>query len=385
MTKGKILIVGAGISGCVLAERFANKKNKQVLVIDKRDHVGGNCYDYTNSIGIRVNKYGPHYFRTNDEEVLRYVEKFSKWKLFEARCVSHVDGKRVPIPVNIDTINMIFGTNLKNGHQMKRFISRQTVNIKNPKNAEESALKRFGKTLYEKMFKNYTAKQWGKDPKDLDPAVLDRIPIRFNHDSRYLTDKYQMQPVDGYTKMFENMLSSPNIEIQLNTNWDDMKNSAKDYQMIFFTGRIDSYFDEQFGKLEYRSLRFEEINLDQQWFQEHIQENYPDINIPYTRIVEYKHKTGQKSPKTTIVKEYPTWDGEPYYPVPSKKNIAIYKKYQKKAIMLEKKNVYFVGRLANYKYFNMDQAIKNALDFFIKIEDTSKAKKRYKSMSYLES
>lgn len=365
---GKILIVGAGISGCTLAERFANEKNKQVLVIERRDHIGGNCYDYTNSIGLRVNKYGPHYFRTNDEEVWNYVQRFSKWRPFEAHCVSHVDGMKVPIPVNIDTINMVFGTKIKTEDEMKEFLSNETVNIEFPKNSEESALKRVGRTLYEKMFKNYTTKQWGKNPKQLTPGVMDRIPVRFDHDSRYFTDKYQMYPVDGYTKIFENMLNRKNIEVRLKLDWNALKNSAQLYEMIFFTGRIDSYFEEEFGKLEYRSLRFEEINLDQEWFQETVQENYPDINIPYTRIVEYKHQTGQFSPKTTIVKEYPTWEGEPFYPVPSKNNIVRYRKYQKKAKSLTKKQIYFVGRLANYKYFNMDQAFKNALDLYKKIE-----------------
>lgn len=366
----KILIVGAGISGCVLAERYANKKKKKVLVIDKRDHIGGNCYDYTNGIGLRINKYGPHYFRTNDELVWSYVQKFSKWRPFEAHCVSHVDGKKVPIPVNIDTINMIFGTNIKTAAEMKKFLAKDTVKIKNPKNSEESALKRVGKTLYEKMFKNYTTKQWGKHPKELDSSVMDRLPVRFSHDSRYSTDKYQMYPVDGYTKIFEKMLNHKNVEVRLNTQWDDIKNSVDEYEKIFFTGRIDSYFDEKLGKLEYRSLRFEEINLDQEWFQDHIQENYPDEDIPYTRIVEYKHKTEQVNPKTTIVKEYPAWEGEPYYPVPSAKNQRIYKKYQKQAEQLEKNNIYFVGRLANYKYINMDQAFRNALDLFSKIERT---------------
>lgn len=370
MTKNQILIVGAGISGCVLAERYANVKNKKVLVIDKRNHIGGNCYDYINSIGLRVNRYGPHYFRTNDADVWKYVRRFSKWRSFEARCVSHVDGKKVPIPPNIDTVNMIFGTKIETEAEMKKFLSKETINIETAKNSEESAMKRVGKTLYKKMFKNYTTKQWDRDPKELDSNVMDRIPVRFNHDDRYFTDKYQAYPADGYTKIFEQMLVSPNIEVKLNMEWDDMKNSVNKYEKIFFTGRIDSYFNEKFGKLEYRSVRFEEINLDQEWFQEYVQENYPDINIPFTRIVEYKHQTGQASSKTTIVKEYPTWGGEPYYPVPTQNNEDIYKKYQKQAESLILKNIYFVGRLANYKYFNMNQAFKNALDLFKKLELT---------------
>ena len=368
MTKDKILIIGAGISGCVLAERYANKKDKTVLIVEKRDHIGGNCYDYTNSIGLRINKYGPHYFRTNDAIVWNYVQKFSKWRPFEARCVSHVDGKRVCIPVNIDTINIIFNTKIKDEVEMKEFLYKQTAKIKIPKNSEESALKRVGKKIYEKMFKNYTTKQWGRKPEELDPSVMDRIPVRFNHDNRYFTEKYQMYPVNGYTEIFENMLDHKNIKVKLKTEWDYKKNSIKGYEKIFLTGRIDSYFNEKLGRLEYRSLRFEEINLDQEWFQETVQENYPDMNIPFTRIVEYKHLTGQINPRTTIVKEYPASDGEPYYPIPSERNRKIYEKYRNQAQLLKKKNIYFVGRLANYKYFNMDQAFKNALDLFNKIE-----------------
>lgn len=371
MTKKRILVVGAGISGCVISERFANEKKRQVFIIDKRDHIGGNCYDYVNSIGLRVNKYGPHYFKTNDRKVWDYVKKFSKWRSFEAHVASSVDGKLVPIPVNIDTVNMIFNLNLKSGIEMKKFLSKQTLRIKRPKNSEDAALRKVGKTLYEKMFKNYTIKQWDRDPKDLDPSIMDRIPVYFNRDRRYATNKYQAYPADGYTKIFESMLSSSKIEIRLKTDWEEIKNSAEDFEMVFFTGRIDSYFDEKFGKLEYRSLLFEKTNLDQEWFQDTVQVNYPDINIPYTRIVEYKHQTGQKNKKTTIVKEYPSSNGEPYYPVISKKNIDIYRKYQKQAERLEKKGIYFVGRLANYKYFNMDQAFKNALDLYSKIAQSN--------------
>lgn len=365
----KILVVGCGISGCTIAERYANIGVK-VEIIEQRNHIGGNCYDFNNDIGIRVSKYGPHYFRTNDEDVWEYVQKFSKWTPFEARCLSHVDGKKVPIPVNIDTINILFNTHIKNEEEMKQWLEKEAEDIPEPKNSEESALKRLGKRLYEKMFKYYTKKQWDKEPKDLAAEVMDRIPVRFNHDDRYFTDKYQMYPVNGYTELFKNMIDHQNIKLKLNTKWEDVKKYSDEYDKIFFTGKIDSYFEEELGKLEYRSLRFEEENIDKEFFQDTVQENYPDKDIPFTRIVEIKYQTKQKNSKTTIIREYPTWEGEPFYPVPTKENKVLYSKYQTKADELKSNGkVYFVGRLANYKYFNMDQAFKNALDLFNSIEN----------------
>lgn len=365
-----IVIVGAGISGSTLAERYANLLGKKILLLEKRDHIGGNCYDSINEAGIRVSKYGPHYFRTNDEKVWEYVQQFSKWRPFEARCLSHVDGKKVPIPVNIDTINKLFKLEINSEEEMKEWLSKETVDIPEPQNSEESALKRVGRTLYEKMFKNYTTKQWDKEPKELEASVMDRIPVRFNHDDRYFTEKYQMYPVDGYTKIFENMLANPLIEVRVNAPWEEISSTVT-YDKLFFTGTIDSYFNEEFGKLEYRSLRFEEETLDQPQFQDTVQENYPSLDVPYTRIVEYKHQTKQISDQTTIVREFPTWEGEPYYPVPSPKNREIYNKYQQKSLEFEAQGIYFVGRLANYKYFNMDQAFRNALDLFERIETMS--------------
>jgi UDP-galactopyranose mutase len=364
----QIIIIGAGISGAVLAERYANILNKKVLIIDKRDHIGGNCYDFVNKTGIRISKYGPHYFRTNNQMVYEYINKFSNWRKFEPKCLSHVDDMKVPIPVNIKTVNLIFGTKITTEQQMRDWLNIETEKISNPANSEESALKRVGKRLYEKMFKSYTIKQWDKHPKDLDPSVMDRIPIRTNFDDRYFTETYQLYPTEGYTKVFENMLSSTNIQVMLNTDWNTIKEKFINVEKIFFTGKIDSYFDERLGKLEYRSLRFEEETLDLEFFQDEVQENYPSLAVDFTRIVEYKHQSGQINSKTTIVKEYPTWTGEPYYPVPTKRNAEIYSFYQKKAELLQKHNIYFVGRLANYKYFNMDQAFLNSLDLFSKLE-----------------
>ena len=350
-----------------LAERYA-KKGKKVLVVEARSHIGGNCHDFINEHGILVSTYGPHYFHTNDEDVWKYVQQFSKWNPYEHRVVSHVDNKKVPVPVNIETVNRVFGTHIKTEQGMKAWLTKHVPKNADPKNAEEAAIARVGHVLYDKIFKGYTLKQWDKHPTELKPEVTNRIPIRTNHDDRYFTDKYQALPAEGYTKLFEKMAANPNITIVLNTPWDEMRDRAAYNDKLFFTGKIDSYFKQQFGALEYRSLRFEFETLDQERFQDYAQENYPDPSVPFTRIVEYKNATGQKHPKTTISKEFPTWDGEPYYPVPSETNQELYKKYQAAAEALEKDNVFFVGRLANYKYFNMDQAFKNALDLFAQLE-----------------
>lgn len=369
MQQPDIVIIGAGISGATLAERYAVQKNKRVLVIEQKNHIGGNCFDYINDDGILISKYGAHLFHTNDEVVWDYVNRFSDWYPYEHKVLSVVDGKLVPVPVNIDTVNALFGLEIKTEQEMEAWLSENTEKIENPTNSEESALRRVGKKLYEKMFKNYTKKQWDMWPVELEASVMDRIPVRTNHDDRYFSDKYQALPKDGYTKIFENMLNHPNITVQLNTGYEDIKESIKDYEKLFFTGPIDQFFDYKFGdKLQYRSIRFEFETHDQEVFQQNSVINYPSLDYPYTRIVEYKHFTGQKHPKTTISKEYSSWEGEPYYPVPTERNRQVYAKYQAEALKLEKQGIYFVGRLANYKYFNMDQAFKNALDLYTKLE-----------------
>jgi UDP-galactopyranose mutase len=364
MSRFNILIIGAGISGVTLAERYSSL-GKKVLVIEKRDHIGGNCYDYYNEDGLLVSKYGAHLFHTNYEDVWEYVNHFSEWYPYEHRVLSFVDGKLVPVPVNIDTVNVLFGTNIQTEAEMQEWLNENVEKIQSPKNSEESALSRVGRVLYEKMFENYTKKQWDMWPRELEASVMDRIPVRTNHDNRYFNDKYQALPKEGYTKMFEKMLDHQNIEVRLNTTYEDVKAEVGGYEKLFFTGPIDQFFDYKFGgRLQYRSLRFEWETYDKEFYQENSVINYPSLDVPYTRIVEYKHFTGQKHPKTTISKEYSAWEGEPYYPVPSEKNRALYSKYQAEAERLEKEGVYFVGRLANYKYFNMDQAFKNALDLF---------------------
>lgn len=366
MLKYNIIIVGAGISGITLAQKYADL-GKKVLVIDKRNHIAGNCYDYYNEHGILVSKYGAHLFHTNHEDVWDYVCQFGNWYNYEHKVLSKVNDKLVPVPVNITTVNKLFNLNLKTEDEMIDWLSQNTEKIYEAKNSEESALRRVGKQLYELMFKNYTKKQWDMYPAELDPSVMDRIPVRTNFDDRYFTDKYQALPGQGYTKMFENMLNNPNIEVRLETDYNDIKDL--EFDKLFFTGKIDSYFNEALGKLQYRSINFEFETHDKEFYQSNSVINYPSEDVEFTRIVEYKHFTKQNHPKTTISKEFSTWEGEPYYPVPTKSNKILYDKYKELANNLEQSNIYFVGRLANYKYFNMDQAFKNALDLFNKLEN----------------
>lgn len=363
-----VLIIGAGISGLTLAERFANKLNKKVLIIEKRNHIGGNCYDFFDQNNILVPLYGPHFFHTNNTDIWEYVSQFTEWHNYEHRVLSNVDNNLVPVPVNINTVNKLFNLSIRNEDEMKKWLNKNVQIISNPKNSEESALSRVGKKLYEMMFKEYTKKQWDLWPKELDAEVMDRIPIRTNFEDRYFTDIYQAMPKDGYTKMFENMIKNKNIDLVLNTDWLKIRNTIKKPQFIFFTGPIDQYFNYDIGeKLEYRSLKFEFESINKEHYQEVTSVNFPSLQTPFTRITEPKFATGQKNTKTTIIKEYPTWDGEPYYPIPNQKNKNLYKKYQEKSKKLENEGIYFVGRLANYKYFNMDQAFLNALTLFKQI------------------
>ena len=358
--KYDVLVVGAGLSGAVIAERFANLGGLKVLVIDKRDHIGGNCYDFVDENGILMNKYGAHIFHTNDEDVWKYVNEFSEWRRWEHKVVGWVDGKLVNIPVNINTVNALCGTNIKDEGEMEQWLKRVQVKYEKISNSEEVAKSRVGDELYKKIFRGYTFKQWNKYPEELDASILSRIPVRNNFNDRYFDDKYQALPAKGYTRLIEKILSHENITVLLNTDYFDCK---ADFDHLVFTGRIDRYFKQSgLKKLEYRSIEFivERFKF-KNFYQPNSVVNYPELNVPYTRIVEYKHFLNQDSPHTTIVKEVTKDSGEPYYPVYNERNIALYEKYRELAG--RERNVYFIGRLASYKYFNMDQAIKNALDF----------------------
>jgi len=368
MEKFDVLIVGAGLSGAVLAERLASHGKKKVLVIDKRDHLGGNCYDFTDENGILMNQYGLHAFHTNDETVWNYVQGFSEWVSWESKVVSDVDGKLVNIPVNIKTVNALMNENITNETEMNAWLASVQIKYDKIEDGEQMAKSRVGEVLYEKLFRNYTFKQWGKYPDELAPSVLARIPVRNNFDDRYFTDKYQALPKHGYTAFIKNILAHKSIEIRLNTDFFEV-NETIQRDLLVYTGPIDKYFENrQLDKLEYRSIDFTvESHRDTDFYQPNAQVNYPGKEVPFTRIIEYKHLPNQKSPHTTIVKEVSKATGDPYYPVPNPRNLELYEKYRKLADA--EKNVLFVGRLASYKYFNMDEAIRNALDIYETLKD----------------
>ena len=356
------LIVGAGFAGSVLAERLATKAGKKVLIIDQRNHIGGNAYDFYNKDGILIHKYGPHIFHTNAKEVFDYLGQFTAWRPYEHRVLGSVDGQLVPIPINLTTINSLYGLNLSSD-QVEAFFKSKAEKVDRVKTSEDVVVSVVGRELYEKFFKGYTKKQWDLDPSELDASVTARVPTRTNKDDRYFTDTYQAMPLHGYTKMFEKMLSHPNIKIMLNTDYKEIVDVIP-YKNMIFTGPIDSYFNYCYGKLPYRSLEFKFETIEAEQYQPTGTVNYPNSQL-YTRITDFKYLTGQKHPKTTIVYEYPKAEGDPYYPVPRQENADIYKKYQQLASAMT--NTYFVGRLATYKYYNMDQVVAQSLTLFKKL------------------
>ena len=358
------IIVGCGLSGCVIAERIANVLNKRVLILEKRDHIGGNCYDYVDEqTNIRVNKYGAHLFHTNDKIVWDYINKFSEWVRWEHKVLSYVDDKYVSIPVNITTINELCSENLENERDVKDWLKENQVTYDTIENSEQMAKSRIGDILYEKLIKNYTYKQWNLYPEQLKPSVLERIPIRSNFDTRYFNDKYQALPKNGYTHFFETILNNDKIDYFINVDFFEFKKYNNINIPVIYTGPIDTYFKNKgYEKLEYRSIDFHIEVKNMNFYQPNSVVNFPSIDSKYTRQVEYKHFLNQKSDKTIIVSETTNDHGEPYYPVPNDKNLKLYETY--KELSDKEKDVYFVGRLANYKYFNMDQAISNALIFF---------------------
>lgn len=353
------LIVGAGFAGSVLAERLAKIANKKVLIIDKRNHIGGNAYDHYDEAGILVHKYGPHIFHTNSSEVYNYLSQFTAWRNYQHKVLASVDGQLFPIPINLNTINSMYGLNL-NSDELENFFASKAESVNEVRTSEDVVVGKVGRELYEKFFKNYTKKQWDLDPSELNASVTARVPTRTNKDGRYFTDTYQVMPLHGYTKMFENMLDHPNIKIMLNTNYKEIINELS-YKKLIFTGPVDEYFDYRFGKLPYRSIDFKFETHDQEQFQETGTINYPN-DYAFTRITEFKYISGQKHHKTSIVYEFSKAEGDPYYPIPKPDNTELYKKYQTLANQLE--NTYFVGRLATYKYYNMDQVVAQALSTF---------------------
>lgn len=355
------LIVGAGFAGSVLAERLS-KSGKKVLLVEKRNHVGGNAFDFFNKDGLLIHKYGPHIFHTNSREVFDYLGQFTPWRPYEHRVLASVDGQLLPIPINLNTINQMYGLNLS-ADEVDSFFKSKAERVDRVITSEDVVVSKVGRELYEKFFKGYTKKQWDLDPSELDASVTARVPTRTNKDDRYFTDTYQAMPLYGYTRMFEKMLSHPNINILLNTDYKDIIDIIP-YKSVIYTGPIDHYFNYCYGKLPYRSLEFKFETIESEKFQNTGTINYPNEH-GYTRITEFKYLTGQKNHKTTIVYEYPKAEGDPYYPVPRPENAEIYKKYAHLASAM--RNTHFVGRLATYKYYNMDQVVAQALTLFKKL------------------
>ncbi len=361
----KIIIVGAGLTGSTIANHCAKQSDYKIIVIEKRNHIAGNCYDEIDEkTGIRISKYGAHLFHTNNEKVWEYVNQFGQWQRWDHEVLSDVSGILVPVPVNITTVNRLCNTNIQNEKEMQEWFQKNCIKNSTLKNSEEVALARVGKEMYEKLFKPYTIKQWNKDPKDLDSSVLARIPVRNNFDKRYFTDKFQALPINGYTELVKNMLDHKNIDVILNCDWEEYKENVEEDDLIIFTGPIDVYFKNSgLEQLEYRSIKFEWFcEKNKGFYQQNSVINYADKEVPYTRCVEYKHFLNQKSDYTMYSKEIPCDNGEPYYPVPTDKNKNLYQQYVN--LTKNTKNIHFVGRLASYKYFNMDEAIQNAMDYF---------------------
>lgn len=360
------LIVGAGFAGSVMAERLANGLNKRVLLIDRRAHIGGNAYDYHDDAGILIHRYGPHIFHTNSQRIVDYLSQFTEWHPYQHRVLARVDGQELPIPINRTTLNRLYGLDLRTEQEADAFLASRAEPVAQIKTSEDVVVSQVGRELYEKFFRGYTRKQWGLDPSELDRMVTARVPTRTSTDDRYFNDTFQQMPKLGYTRMFERMLAHRNITLMLNADYREIRHEIE-HDHLIYCGPIDEFFDYRFGPLPYRSLKFEHVSLDQEYYQSVGVVNYPDEAVPYTRISEYKHLTGQSHPKTSITYEYPTDDGDPYYPIPRPDNAERYKQYQHLADNTP--GVTFLGRLGTYKYYNMDQVVGQALALYKRIED----------------
>lgn len=367
--KYDVLIVGAGIAGCVIAARYAEETNKKVLIIDRRDHIGGNCYDYYDEAGVLVHKYGPHAFHTNNKKVWEFLNRYTEFNDYNHRVLVAIDGQNVPLPFNFNTIGMLFPETLAERLERKlteKFEYGKKVPILELRKTDDEDLKFLAEYVYEKVFLGYTVKQWEQSPEEIDPSISGRVPILISRDDRYFTDTFQGIPVPGYTEMFKKMIFRKNIHLMLNTDFADIKGRLG-YDTMIYTGAIDEYFDYKHGELPYRSCDFDLKTLPQEYFLEIGQLNFPS-NYEYTRITEFKYFTGQQSKNTTIAYEYPRpfirGKNERFYPVPGDKNAALYDKYRELA--KAEPNVYLTGRLGEYRYFNMDQAVLSAMNFDLK-------------------
>lgn len=354
------LIVGSGFAGATLAERIASQLNASVVIVEKRDHIGGLAYDYVDINGILVGKYGAHIFHTNNEIVWKYVNRFAEFNNYVHRVDAFYQGRFFALPLNLDTINDFFGTRMS-AAELPMFLDTIREPIPYPKNAEEAVISRVGWALYEAFYRNYTEKQWGMDPRDLDASVTMRLPIRMNNDKRYFADQWQGVPKEGFAGLFQRMLANRNIHLLLNTEFKEALKGIR-FNKLIYTGPIDAYFDYALGKLPYRSIDFRFETINREYFQQRAIINYPNDH-EYTRCVEFKRLYQQKGVQTTVSREYPCWnDEEPYYPVSSPKNREMYRRYRELADSTP--NTLFCGRLGTYEYCNMDQCIAQALTLF---------------------
>ena len=359
------MIVGAGYAGATMAERIASERGESVCLIDRRPHIGGNAYDEYDTAGLLIHRYGPHIFHTNSEAIVEYLSRFTTWRPYEHRVLADVNGQLVPIPINLDTINLLYGLSLTS-EELEQWFAARAEPVADIRTSEDVVVNAVGRELYEWFFQGYTRKQWGMDPSELDRSVTARVPTRTCRDDRYFTDKYQIMPEHGYTKMFEAMVDHPNITTMLGVDYRDVRERVP-HRRLIFTGPIDEYFDFRFGQLPYRSLKFDHVIRDEEWHQPVAVVNYPQTQS-YTRVTEYKHLTGQIHPRTALTYEYPSADGDPYYPIPRPENQALFKRYE--ALALTQQDVWFVGRLATYRYYNMDQVVGQALATFRHIQET---------------
>lgn len=358
-----VMVVGAGFAGAVMAERLA-VEGKRVLVVDRRPHVGGNAFDKFDDAGVLIHQYGPHIFHTNSADIVEYLSQFTAWRPYEHRVLADVDGQRVPMPINRTTLNALYGLELETDAEAEAFLASRAEPVDPVVTSADVVISKVGRGLYETFFRGYTRKQWGMDPSELDKSVTARVPTRTCTDDRYFTDSFQAMPAEGYTRMFERMLDHPNIELLLGVDYAEAS-AAYPHDHLVFTGPIDEYFGYRYGKLPYRSLEFVHETLEQEWLQPVAVVNYPAEDVPYTRVTEYKHLTGQTHVKTSITHEYPCAEGDPYYPIPRPENQALFKRYEALALTLS--DVTFVGRLATYRYYNMDQVVGQALAAYRKM------------------
>ena len=366
------LIVGAGFAGSVLAERLATQRGDSVLVIDRRDHIGGNAYDHLDEAGVMIHRYGPHIFHTNSEAVFGHLSRFTAWRPYEhrvlAQVISPTTGQpvQVPMPINLDTINTLYGLALTEA-EVEGWMADRAETVDQIRTSEDVVVGKVGRELYELFFRGYTRKQWALDPSELDRSVTARVPTRTNRDGRYFTDRFQAMPRDGYTAMFARMLDQPGITVRTGMDFAEARRRFS-FRRVIWTGPVDEYFGFRHGRLPYRSLTFRHETLDREWALPTGTVNHPAEATPFTRVSEYKWMTGQAHPRTSVTYEFPAAEGDPYYPIPRPENAALYKKYE--ALADQERDTWFVGRLATYRYYNMDQVVGQALSTFERIQKT---------------